>query len=669
MAKIEDLISEISNERLRGEIAAEVKKLKTEKKFGLVFENHVPELSFLYNVSIRVGASVVKRGAKGAEVYRVVEISEEEATIERDGLCEVCNLIELIVVKRYGEAIYPSLLQMDSLTKNPEKPYHAIINADNYHALQLLLYCYEGRVDVIYVDPPYNTGARDWKYNNNYVDANDQWRHSKWLAMMKKRLLLARRLLSSEGVLIITIDEHEVLHLGLLLSEIFPNTDQQLVTIVSNPGGSFGSNLSNVNEYAFFIIPRGKDLVRGRPIQATPSLFDQQINQQEPEPVLGRLRKRGEGSLRKDRKNMFYAVYVDKETVEPKFIGEVIPFGEKPSFEEVDGYIPVFPIDEKGVERRWNYGRETMIAEIIKGNIVAKRDRKGIIKLYKKEPAKKLKRLNTVWTSSEYAAGDYGSRLVNSIFGKPNVFPFPKSLYAVIDSIGSVITERPEAIVLDFFAGSGTTLHATCMLNAEDGGQRQCILVTNNEVTPEISRQLHADGYRLGNPEFESNGICESVTWPRCKYVINGHRDDGTPLLGKYINGREISKGFDENLAYFKLDFLDPHEVAFGSKFEAILPILWLMAGAKGKPHSIKGSRPYYFPKNSPFAVLLRERHFEEFKQAVKERDDITHIFLVTDSDEAFRDMTEEIGGGVRETFMLYKNYLDNFRINIERII
>lgn len=666
MARIDDLIAEIRDERVRRAVAAEVRKLREEKKFGLVFENHVPELSYLHGATVKAGANVVKRGAKGAEVYRVVAVEDGAATIVRDveGASETerVAVAELTVVKRYGEAIYPALLPVESVTKNLAKPYHTIINADNYHALQLLLYCYEGKVDVIYIDPPYNTGARDWKYNNAYVDAADQWQHSKWLSMMKKRLLLAKRLLNENGVLIVTIDENEVLHLGMLLGELFPSTEQQLATIVSNPGGSFGSNLSNVNEFAFFVIPKGKDLVRGRPIKSTPNIF----NEQETNPILGRLRKRGEGSLRKDRKNMFYAVYVDERTVQPKFVGEVIPFGEKPKFEAVKGCIPIYPIDEKGIERRWNYGRETMSNEISKGNVVAKRDKRGVIKLYKKEAVKMLKRMNTVWTGSEYAAGDYGSRLVNSIFGRPNAFPFPKSIYAVVDSIGSIVSERKDALILDFFAGSGTALHATCLLNAEDGGERQCILVTNNEVSAEVTKQLRAEGYQEGDAEFEKHGIAEAVTYPRCKYIINGQRDDGTPLPGTYLNGRELAKGFDENLAYFKLDFLDPNEVALGSKFENVLPILWLMAGAQGKLVIRNGKKPFYIPDASPFAILLKERHFSEFRAAIAERPDITRVFLVTDSPEAFREMSADIDGN-RETFMLYKNYLDNFRLNTER--
>ena len=146
---------------------------------------------------------------------------------------------EVLVVREFGEPIFPSLVPVDAVANGPaDTPWHTLIEADNYHALQLLDYLYAGKVDCIYIDPPYNTGARDWKYNNDYVDGNDGWRHSKWLAFMAKRLKLAKTLLKPDtGVLIVTIDEHEVHHLGMLLEREFPEAWRQLVTIVINQKG------------------------------------------------------------------------------------------------------------------------------------------------------------------------------------------------------------------------------------------------------------------------------------------------------------------------------------------------------------------------------------------------------------------------------------------------
>ena len=360
-----------------------------------------------------------------------------------------------------------------------------------------------------------------------------------------------------------------------------PGYEQQFATIVINPGGAFGNNLSSVHEYAVFCIPSGKDLVKGRPLTAA-ELASYSRKDSEGAYDIERLRKRGTESLRADRVSMFYAVFVDEKSLCPVSVGPEMKLDEKPVTSAKDGKIPVFPFDERGVERRWGVGRDTMLREIESGNIIAERDRNGIIKLYKKARPKGSRRLDTVWTSSEYSAGDYGSRLVNSILGKANAFPFPKSLYAVRDTIASVCHKRPNALILDFFSGSGTTFHATALLNAEDQGARRCILVTNNEVAERRANELEAEEVFPGNPAFEANGIAELVTWPRCKYAVEGRCGDGSDLSGAYLDGRSCSAGLSENVEYFRLDFLDPDEVARGDAFKAIVPILWMMAGCRG---------------------------------------------------------------------------------------
>ena len=210
MAKIEDLITEISDARLRGEIAREVAALKKQRKFGLVFEEHIPEQVQLPGLTVKRGLRVVKRGGSSKDVFLVDDIlADGKARIRHENgeaTMEIVNLHDLVVVKRFGERIYPTLTPVERLKRAEGKPYHSIINADNFHALQLFLYCCAGQVDVIYIDPPYNTGARDWKYNNDYVDINDPWRHSKWLSLIERRLKLARRLLKPDGVLVVTID-------------------------------------------------------------------------------------------------------------------------------------------------------------------------------------------------------------------------------------------------------------------------------------------------------------------------------------------------------------------------------------------------------------------------------------------------------------------------------
>ena len=213
MASIHELIGKIENPDLRNQIEAEVNKLAKQKKFGLVFEEHLPECTPLYDIPVKVGSLVALKAGKVSETYKVLKIDGESALcVKKDGNEPVTFAVDdLVSVAEFGEPIYPYLKPLDSVCNAPDSGlWHTLIEADNYHALQLLEYLYAGKVDCIYIDPPYNTGARDWKYNNDYVDGNDSFRHSKWLSMMQKRLILARKLLKDTGIIVVTIDDYLV---------------------------------------------------------------------------------------------------------------------------------------------------------------------------------------------------------------------------------------------------------------------------------------------------------------------------------------------------------------------------------------------------------------------------------------------------------------------------
>ena len=220
MAVINDLVAQIEDANLRERIAKEVERLSKQKKFGLVFEEHLPECTPLYDIPVKVGSTVAMKTGKVNDVYKVLSIKGDMAECLHRESKEVAtiNVTELVTVAEFGEPIYPYLKPLDSVCNAPDSDlWHILIEADNYHALQLLEYLYAGKVDCIYIDPPYNTGARDWKYNNDYVDGSDAYRHSKWLSFMQKRLKIAKRLLNpNDSVLIVTIDEKEYLHLGCL---------------------------------------------------------------------------------------------------------------------------------------------------------------------------------------------------------------------------------------------------------------------------------------------------------------------------------------------------------------------------------------------------------------------------------------------------------------------
>ena len=258
MAVLNDLIAQIENEELRRRIEAEVERMNKQKKFGLVFEEHLPESTPLYDIPVKVDGTVMLRAEKTGDVYRVLKIEGEEATCVKKDSTEPVTfpLGDLVTVAEFGEPIYPYLKPLDSVCNAPDSDlWHTLIEADNYHALQLLEYLYAGKVDCIYIDPPYNTGARDWKYNNDYVDGADTYRHSKWLSFMEKRLKLAKKLLNpDDSVLIVTIDEKEYLHLGCLLEEMFPEANMQMVSSVINPKGSARDGFSRSDEYIFFVM-------------------------------------------------------------------------------------------------------------------------------------------------------------------------------------------------------------------------------------------------------------------------------------------------------------------------------------------------------------------------------------------------------------------------------
>jgi len=352
MAKIEDLIAKIPDERLRKAMAGEIKALKKTKKFGLVFEEHLPETVRLPRLLVREGELVSLKREPGNQLWRVRSIRKGIATCDKavEGYPPPSDskefpVAELVVVRNFGDPIYPALVHVDRVSRGGlDKPWHVLINADNFHALQLLLYCYEGQVDVIYIDPPYNTGARDWKYNNDYVDKTDTFRHSKWLSMIKKRLQLARRLLKTDGILIVTIDENEVHHLGALLEQLFPNVLRQMVTIAINPSGVSGDGLSRVEEYAFFCF-----LGEARPSRLPDDLFGDGEGSRSA--IIGweSLLRRGNAWYREKRKNLCYPVLIDPKT--HSIVGAGHPFegdNESKRPATIGGKLAAWPVRRDG---------------------------------------------------------------------------------------------------------------------------------------------------------------------------------------------------------------------------------------------------------------------------------------------------------------------------------
>lgn len=689
MAAMDELIEQIDNPALRERIAAEVHRVVRQKKFGLVFEEHLPERTLLYEVPIQRG-SLVARNGNAKDVYQVIGINggKAECYSKNDKTQVELPLEELTCVAEFGDPIYPYLEPLDSVENAPDSGlWHTLIEADNYHALQLLDYAYHGKVDCIYIDPPYNTGARDWKYNNDYVDGNDQYRHSKWLSMMKKRLLLAKKLLNpKDSVLIVTIDEKEYLHLGCLLEDLFSEANIQMVTDVVNPKGvSRGNWFSRAEEYIYFVFVGNSSISLSNSDMLRPT-------EKKPADVRwASLQRSGSNSRRFERPNLFYPIFFDKETGAFVSVGASLPLTRKRDSVVVpDGQVAVFPLGRTDDERTWQLSQDTFSELLIKGYVKFgnwQSDYKrtisylssGIIKQIEKGElpikgydnsgavilggATKTKPL-TVWNRSYHSSSEYGSSFLSNILSEKR-FTFPKSIYATHDALWFSVAAKPNALILDFFAGSGTTLQAVNLLNAEDGGNRRCILVTNNEVSDAEGKSLTKRGHKPGDDEWNTLGIARYVTWPRTVCSIEGHDINGNPLKGSYLGAdRPMSAGFPANANFFKLGFLDKDSVSRGKQLEKLIPVLWMKAGAYGKcPSSETNDKYLIYPENR-FAVLIDTKYASEFKQELS--DDIRVAYIVTDYEPEYRD----IANGLHEktTYQLYRDYLDNFAINTGRV-
>lgn len=696
MARLEDLIASVKDAHIRDALRDEVKALKNRTRFGLVYERHLPEtLNLGVNGGLRVGDQVRPRAEPTIPTtMRVAAVNGSKATIADDGKPATdVPIADLLVVRRFGEPIYPTLTPLGAVERSTDRPYHAVINGENYHALQLLRHTCAGQVDCIYIDPPYNTGARDWKYNNHYVDGTDAWRHSKWLSFMEKRLRLAKGLLKQDGVLIVTVDENEIHHLGVLLEMVFPDALRQMVTICMNPSGaSGGEGLSRVEEYAMFCFLGGT--------QPTPTDDDMLVSGGDID--LSKtgaqgvrwewLMRGGSAWYRATRPNLCYPILLSDDGTRIIGAGEPYDGPEDRRPTTIDGHPAAWPVRKDGRLGIWRVDgqRLTWLAEkgyayvsnrdeargtwtlkylmtgtveAIEGGTIQVVGRGSHGEVEVRVPERKGKTAKTVWNRGRHTAGGAGgTQILNQLLGKTDLFPFPKSVYAVEDCLKVAIGDRRDAFIVDFFAGSGTTLHATAMLNAADDGSRRCLLVTNNEVDEKRAKKLNADGIYPGDPEFERHGIFEAVTRPRCEAAITGVRADGEPVPGTYLGGGALADGFEENCEFFRLDYLDPDKVELGRSFDALHPLFWVRAGAQAKrPKKLATKAGFAVVEPGGYAVLFEEAAMPDLIAALNVAPGVRHVFLRTDSDDAYAEMCELLGRGV-VTERLYGDYLDEFR-------
>ncbi|MBM7456425.1 adenine-specific DNA-methyltransferase [Oceanisphaera litoralis] len=722
LSTLSNLLRQLKNKdaQLAADLEREIKALSNRRSFGLNFERHAPEAVELPGRKIRRGDKVrilserneTKRNeTKRNETKSACSKLWHVASITREKNGHVAELIyrpapdadperivypcdDLVVVAEFRTPIYPGLISTGSVERGGDKPFHSVINAENYHALQALLYTHEGKIDAIYIDPPYNTGAKDWKYNNDYVDTEDAYRHSKWLAMMERRLKLAKRLLNPDNsVLIVTIDEKEYLRLGLLLEQVFPGARIQMISNVINPMGSgSSSDFSRVEEYIYFVFIGSTQVPK-----STDNMLSASTSKVGDEVRWTPLNRDGSHWSRQDRPNSFFPIYIDKKSL------KIMGFGQAPGRDEkrtnpinapknsfiawpmkgtqeacwqisgermlelqYEGFLFVSRLDPSRETAIVRYLTSGLIQKVHNGElaVAGKRNDGSNIVRYARDNSV---RPRTVWNKASHSARDHGSVLLGRILSNRK-FPFPKSLYAVEDALRFFVADKPDATILDFFSGSGTTCHAVMRLNKQDGGRRQCISVTNNEVSADEQKTLRKRGLRQGDEEWERLGICEYITKPRIKAAITGLTPEGEPIKGdyKFTDEFPMSDGFEENAEFFKLSYEAPLSVAHNRAFPAIAPLLWLKAGAQGKriDQVTEG-----FAIAETYGVLFDLDYSEAFLSALADTEQhksVRMVFIVTDDDRGFASLCRDLPERV-DAIRLYSSYLTNFTINTGR--
>ncbi|MGV6874648.1 site-specific DNA-methyltransferase [Pseudochelatococcus sp. B33] len=725
MSRLTDLIARAKarDSALGEELEREFKALASRRAFGLNFERHRPESVELPGRPVRRGDKVrilpprgsvqradqrlwrVKRiDSKGKARMALVELIDAEApeTVE-------VAVADLVVVAEFRDYIYPGLVSTGRVERGRDKPFHTVINGENFHVLEALTYTHRGKIDAIYIDPPYNSGATDWKYNNAYVEKDDLYRHSKWLAMVERRIIVAKSLMRSENsVLIVTIDSREYLRLGLLLEQIFPEARIQMISTIINPKGvSVVGGFRRADEY-IFVVMMGDAAPCRLPLSAEwspSSIVSGSYSADEPETTIEEtdkksraepgwtsMMRRGSEAARTDRASMFYPIYAEPSSRKIVEVGEPIPEGEDRAPER-EGLVAILPIRRDGSQGRWQISAGELKDRINQGRIrlgrptaygfvvnylpdgayrdalsegyelVGRADDGSLIAYRKEDEDSRI--APTQWKIASHNASEHGSGLLEYFVPKRK-FPFPKSLYAVEDVLRFFVKDKPDATILDFFAGSGTTAHAVMRLNRQDGGRRQCISVTNNEVAADEQAALRKAGLRPGDADWEKLGICDYITKPRIAAAITGKTPEGDDIKGdyKFTDEFPMAEGFKENAEFFTLTYEAPVAVSHNLAFQRIAPLLWMRAGSEGRRiDDLSGAG---WDVADTYGLLVDLDRAAAFCDAAAAQPTLRIAYVVTDDDRRFQAVARALPDSV-EPVRLYESYLSNFRFSMGR--
>ncbi|MDO4979049.1 MAG: site-specific DNA-methyltransferase [Candidatus Saccharibacteria bacterium] len=422
----------------------------------------------------------------------------------------------------------------------PNEPTNLIIEGDNYHTLSALNYTHARKIDVIYIDPPYNMGG-DWRYNDHIINEENVFKHSLWLSFMSKRLSLAKGLLSSNGIIFISIDDHEFATLKLLCDEVFNSSNYiSSCFILDNLKGKTNDNFITSVGHQILVYAKNKNNLSKKGFEKIENIFAQKTEDKfsfEDEYGLYNkitFKKTGQSKNREDRPNMFYPLLEKNGTLSMITEDEYVHIYNSISKTFDDSYLHkleskylsqgykfILPLDSSGKYLRWTSGYPTCKQKIQEGEVFFEN---GVYQKTRPSASEMLQVYSSGTPKNFMYRPEFstGTTNLNEIFKNDGIFPYPKPVSLIKQLLK--LTNAKNSTVLDFFAGSGTTGQAVLELNKEDGGHRQFILCTNNE-----------------------NQIAEEVTYPRIKTVVTGIRPDGS----KY------SDGTPANVRYFKTAFVD----------------------------------------------------------------------------------------------------------------
>ncbi|GAA1826681.1 site-specific DNA-methyltransferase [Microlunatus capsulatus] len=682
MSRLNDLLRQLrlKDPALAADLQREVDALVDRRAFGLNFERHVPEAVELPGRKVRRGDKVRILPLRGSmpttadrRLWRVGRLSSGKASLEAmDGEdprdTAMSSVDDLVVVAEFRDPIYPGLISNGKVERGGDEPFHIVINAENYHALQTLLFTHRGKIDCIYIDPPYNTGNEGWIYNDRYVADDDHYKHSKWLAFMERRLLLARELLKDTGVLIVAIGDDEHHRLRSLLDQIF-GTSNFLANVAwegvrKNDSRYVSSSIDYMLMYA----------------KSADGLTAHNVRWREPKPGVSEVVRQGglawqaaidlgkvgpeasaiaQNQLRRwwksipsdhpAKSNPGLAIYDRVEHLPGRegWVYRTLPLSS-PNPRANLMYEVMHPSGSpcKMPPNGWRWSRDVMSERIASGDVLFGATSESGVQYKRYLTSDDSQAVSPVFNQDRAAAS---SRLT-SILGERR-FPYPKD-HTVLMRWFNIVAPQ-DALILDFFGGSGSTSEAVIRLNAEDGGARQCLLVTNNEIPSTDAKTLAKAGYREGDQEWEKLGVHDYVAKPRIIAVVDGERPDGS----KYQDTVAA------NIEFFTLTYEAPLRVASHREFERIAPLLWLRAGSVGRRiNDIKAG----WDVAETYGVLANLDQVEAFLHALKEQEAATLVFVVTDENRLFESVCRDLPDHV-EPVRLYESYLRNFEIESGR--